>query len=459
MRVVVTGASGFIGRAVIEALIARGDQVVAMSRSATAHVSTPPTLTWARFDPLGKPDPAPYEGADAVIHLAGETVAGRWTPEKKQKIFDSRVLGTRIVVATLGACSRPPRVFIAASGTGYYGNRGDAPLVESDAPGDDFLANVCVAWEREALAAEQYGARVAMLRQGPVLGAGGALAAMLPPFRAGVGGPLGTGTQWWPWIHIDDQVALLLFVLDRDIRGPINAVSPDITTNARFSHALGHAARRPSLAYAPPFALRVILGGFAESLLASQLVLPAKALDAGFVFKHERLEQALLDILAPGSGRTPVTQQLMEETLVDAPLADVAALFADIRTLERLTPPELSLRIITRLPIQLRRGAIIEHALKVRGIPVKWKSLIADWRPGASFVDYALRGPFELWRHEHAFEARGARTLIQDSVTYSLPLAPLSNIALPAVRSDLARIFAYRRARLSSLLEKKDRGV
>jgi len=454
MRVVVTGGSGFIGHAVIAALIARGDDVVATSRKIAGREHAERGPAWIQFDPLGQPNPAPFEGADAVIHLAGESVAGRWTLQKKKEIFDSRVLGTRTVVASIAACARPPKALIAASATGYYGNRADAPLVESDAPGDDFLASVCIAWEREALAAERLGVRVAVLRQGIVLGpGGGALTPMLPPFRAGIGGPLGSGAQWWPWIHIEDAVALLLFALDRDQRGPLNAVSPDIATNARFSHALGYALRRPALAYAPPFALYAVLGGFAQGLLASQLVLPANAVDAGFVFKHENLELALLDILAPGSSRSVATQSLVLESFVDVPIEKAFAVLADARTLERTTPPEFSLRFIQPPPVGLRRGATVEYSLRLRAVQMKWKSLIADWRPGVRFTDYALRGPFELWRHEHVFAARGrSQTLLRDSVTYSLPLAPLSDLALPIVRSDLARIFAYRSARIGELL-------
>jgi uncharacterized protein len=293
MRVVVTGASGFLGRAIVAALMARNDEVVALSRS--------PKPRWRAFDPLGPPDPAPFESADGVIHLAGETITGRWTSEKKKKIYDSRVIGTRTVVASIAACKQRPRVLVSASGAGYYGDRGDTPLDESAPPGKDFLADVCVAWEREAAAAQQHGVRVAMLRQGLVLGPkGGALEAMLPPFRAGLGGPLGSGKQWWPWIHLDDDIALMLFALDCEISGPINAVSPDLATNARFSHALGHVLKRPTLLHVPPFALRLILGEFAESLLASQRALAAKALAAGFTFKHTHLEEALLQILTSG---------------------------------------------------------------------------------------------------------------------------------------------------------------
>lgn len=457
MKIVVTGATGFIGRAVVQALAARGDAVTALSR-APQRAALGGSVTAARFDPNAPPDPAPFEGADAVIHLAGESVAGRWTPEKKRAIRDSREAGTRALVASLAACSSRPRVLVSASAVGYYGDRGDEPLLESSAPGTGFLADVCVAWEREIAAAQRLGTRVAWLRQGIVLGAGGgALAAMLPPFRAFAGGPLGNGSQWMPWIHIEDDVALILFALDRDVSGPLNAVSPDVATNARFSQALGAALHRPSLAFAPGIALRALLGEFASSLLASQLVLPDRALDAGFTFAHEMLEEALFDILTPNDRHGPATRSFEDSIVLEAPPERVFAFFSDAGNLARITPPELRFRMITPSPIEMRRGTVIEYSLAVRGIPVRWKSLIVDWQPGARFIDYQLRGPYLLWRHEHRFAPDPAGARVADRVAYSLPLAPFSGLALPMVRADLARIFAYRRATVARLLKEKER--
>jgi uncharacterized protein len=333
VKVAITGATGFIGRAVVDALVGRGDSVVALTR--TPQQSAPrPGVAIARFDPNAPPDPAPFEGLDAVVHFAGETVVGRWTEVKKRAISDSRVMGTRHVVASLAACRSRPRVLVCASAVGYYGNRGDEPLLESSAPGSGFLADVCAAWEREIAAAERLGIRVAWLRHGIVLGAGGgALAAMLPPFRAFAGGPLGNGSQWMPWIHIDDDVALVLFALDRDVRGPFNAVSPDVATNARFSHALGAALRRPALAYAPAPALYAVLGEFASSVLASQLILPDRALDSGFTFSHEMLEGALLDVLAAGQRRAVATSAFEDSYVVNEPVERVFGFLSDANNL------------------------------------------------------------------------------------------------------------------------------
>src|SRR5215470_6924343 len=368
MKVAVTGATGFIGRAVVAALADRGDEVIALSRT-PERVTPRPGVRAARFDPGAAPDPAPFEGADAVIHFAGETVAGRWTPQKKRAIYDSRVTGTRILVASLTACQSRPRVLVSSAAVGYYGDRADEPLLESSAPGSGFLADLCVDWEREIAAAERLGLRVAWLRHGIVLGAGGgALAAMLPPFRAFIGGPLGNGSQWMPWIHIDDDVSLVLFALDRDVRGPFNAVSPDIATNARFSRALGVALRRPSLAFAPSLALYAALGEFASSVLASQLVLPDRALTAGFTFAHEMLEAALLDVLAPGDHRSPATSCFQDSTELNAPLERAFEFFSDASNLERITPPDVKLKVLTPAPIEMRRGTVIEYALRVRGL-------------------------------------------------------------------------------------------
>jgi uncharacterized protein (TIGR01777 family) len=247
------------------------------------------------FDPNAAViDPGVFRDVEAVVNLNGEPVAGRWTPEKKRAIVESRVNGTERLVRSLAECEVPPRVLISASAVGYYGSRGDEPLDENAAPGIDFLAGVCARWEAAALDATRLGIRTVVMRIGIVLGDGGALEKMKVPFLFGVGGPMGSGRQFVPWIHLDDLVALVAFAIEHEtLAGPVNAVTPDYATNARFVRALGAALRRPSLVPAPAFALRLALGEFAGTVLASQRVIPAAAETAGFTWSHPALEAAL----------------------------------------------------------------------------------------------------------------------------------------------------------------------
>jgi len=457
-RIAVTGATGFIGTALVEALLARGDQVIALSREG----QLPASLSGVRIDRLDITSrgcvaalTTALEGMDAVVHLAGETVAGHWSQAKKRRIYESRQLGTRNVVDAMHACTTRPRTFLSASASGYYGSREDEPLTEDAAPGDDFLAHVCVDWEREASRAEALGIRTVRLRQGLVLGAdGGALARMIPFFHAGAGGPLGSGRQWWPWIHLEDDVALMLFAIDCDAcHGAVNAVSPDLTTNARFSQALGHAMRRPSLAYAPGIALHLTLGEFSQTLLSSQLMLPVRAQDLGFTWRHESLDRALLDILDPHSGREPRVCVFESSEVVQASLPRVFSFFSDPANLEALTPPALDFRILTPRPVEMRRGCILDYQLRLRGFPLRWKTLVERWEPQTRFIDVQLRGPYLLWRHRHDFVPADGGVAVRDRVEYALPLAPLSDLALRTVAADLRRIFDYRRARLPALLQ------
>jgi uncharacterized protein (TIGR01777 family) len=452
-KVAVTGASGFVGRAVVAALAKRGDAVLALGRSASI-AGLPPGVRTARFDPNDtKPHPELFEGLDAVVHLAGETVDGRWNEEKKRQIFDSRVVGTRNLVSTLAKCEvAPPPVLICASAVGYYGSRGDEILTESSPPGADFLAGVCKAWENEADVAMLLGTRVAKVRVSFVLGDGGAVRKLLPPFRAFIGGPFGTGRMWIPWIHIEDIAAMFLWAIDRDeVSGPINAVSPDIATNARFVQALGHAISRPALAPVPPFALKLVVGEFADAVLASQLVLPAKAMDLGFRWAHESLEEAMLDVLAPNANKKPATHELLAEQFIPRPIEDVWHLFTDVSKLPQISPPRLRFAM-PNPPPGLARGTTIDYTVRVRGMPVKWRTLIAGSVRESGFVDYQVRGPYALWRHRHGFEnGKSGGTIVRDELRYSLPWAPLSDIALPFVRHELSDIWAYRRHKISEL--------
>jgi uncharacterized protein (TIGR01777 family) len=291
MRVTITGAGGLIGRPLVEALRGRGDDVTILSRDPQRGV------TW---DPLSEPAPdEALRGRDAVVHLAGENVAQRWTDQAKRSIRESRVLGTQALLDGLRTADPRPRVLVCASAVGYYGDRGSEPLDEGSAPGDDWLAGVCVEWEAAAREAEALGMRVCSLRTGVVLSPhGGALAKMLPPFRAGLGGPVAGGGQYMPWIHLDDIVGLYLAALDNHAySGPINATGPAPVTNRDFSKALGRALHRPALAPVPRLAIRLLFGEMAEIVTGGQNALPRRAAELGYEFRHTELEPALADVL------------------------------------------------------------------------------------------------------------------------------------------------------------------
>ena len=278
MNIAISGASGFIGRNLRMSLAKAGHSVHALNRHA------PPA------EGLGE--------ADVVIHLAGEPLAQRWTAEAKRRIRESRVAGTRNRVEALAALPRRPEALICASAIGYYGSRGDEILTESSAPGSGFLPELCVAWETEAQAAEAFGMRVVRVRTGLVLGAGGgALQRMLPPFRMGVGGRLGSGQQWMSWIHLEDLAGLFQFAVESRVRGPLNGVVPNPVTNSEFTRELARAVRRPAVFPIPEFALRLLFGEMADVLLASQRVAPGAAESAGFRFRFPQLPPALAALL------------------------------------------------------------------------------------------------------------------------------------------------------------------
>ncbi len=295
MRVTITGATGLIGKKLVHALTARGDEVTVLSRD-PAQAARDLRVSAERWDPVAEPAPREaLDGRDGVIHLAGAPVAQRWTSSVKRDIRESRTLGTRNLVAGLAAASPTPPVLVSASAVGYYGPRGDERLDEGSAPGTDFLAQVCVEWEHEAQAATQHDIRVATLRTGIVLDAGGgALGRMLTPFRLGVGGPVAGGHQYMPWIHADDVVSLYLSALDDpDISGALNVAAPEPVTNRQFSKALGRALQRPAIAPVPAIALRVLYGEMAEIITEGQRAIPARALQLGHDFRHPDLDEAL----------------------------------------------------------------------------------------------------------------------------------------------------------------------
>ncbi|HUK26699.1 MAG TPA: TIGR01777 family oxidoreductase [Terriglobales bacterium] len=293
MRILVSGASGTIGAALLPRLKAEGHELVRLVRGAVG----PDQIAWDPERPLR---PQSVSGFDAVVHLAGEPIVGRWTEPKKRRILESRVEGTRHLAEALAEAATPPQVFVSASAIGYYGDRGGEILLEESSSGAGFLAEVCRSWEAATQPAADAGIRVAQIRTGLVLsGEGGALQKMLTPFRMGVGGNVGSGQQWWSWIHVADLVGAVHYVLENDsLRGPINGVAPNSATNAEFTKTLAAVLHRPAIFPMPVFAVKLMFGQMGEELLlASQRVEPAKLVACGYRFQHAQLREALEDTL------------------------------------------------------------------------------------------------------------------------------------------------------------------
>ena len=447
MRVLITGATGTIGLSLADALRARGDRVVAVSRDpergqrvlgdgAEVHAWPEPTLA--------PPPPEAVAGVDAVVHLLGEPVAQRWTSEARDRIRDSRVLSTRMLVAAIRGLpeSERPGVLVSQSATGYYGPRGDAPLDEHASAGDDFLARVVIAWEAEARAATGL-MRVTCTRTGVVLSrSGGALAKMLPVFKLGIGGPVAGGEQYVSWIHLDDVVGgLIRCVDDAAADGPVNLTAPNPVTNTELSRALGHALGRPAVlpgarlrGQAP--VRRDVRDGDHRPARRARTAAPARL----------RVPPSRGGAGAERRARRSVrSHRLQREQVLACPLPEVFAFFSGARNLERITPPWLTFQVLTPEPISMRVGTLIEYRLRIHGIPLNWTTRIEEWEPGVGFVDRQIAGPYRLWHHRHSFRAQGETTVIIDAVDYALPFGILGESAHGLfVRRDLERIFAYR---------------
>jgi uncharacterized protein (TIGR01777 family) len=301
VRVLVTGASGFLGSAVSDALLARGDEVVGLSRDPERARSSNPTVGWHAWNATAeRPPAAAIEGTDAVVNLIGEPIDQRWTDEAKQRIRDSRERATKNLVDALSAADPRPRALVSQSAVGYYGDREEAIVDDSTEPGTTFDAGVCVAWEMAARGAEELGMRVAIIRTGLVLDREhGLLKQLLPPFRMGLGGPIAGGRQYMPWIHVDDWVRLVLWVLNGDDRsGVYNATAPNPVTNADLSKALGRVLGRPAIVPVPKLAMKARFGSeLGEVVTGGQRALPRRALDSGFEFAHPEVEPALRSLL------------------------------------------------------------------------------------------------------------------------------------------------------------------
>lgn len=440
-----------VGKTLLPLLKSNGHEVFALTRNPkTAGVRLPIACQIIRWDPLSNISPPGFpENIDAVIHLCGEGIAdGRWTHKRKQEIYDSRVLSTRNLLNLFIRSKLPPKVWISASAIGYYKTSSHPALQETSPPDNGFLAKVCKDWETETFKADALGARTLALRLGIILGDdGGVTAKMLPPFRIGLGGPLGGGNQCMSWIHVRDVAGLILTALENpDYQGPLNAVSPYPVTNREFTDVLAKTLKRPAVFPVPAFALKLLFGEMSHLLLASQNISAQKAIELGYRFVYPKLKNAL-KVICDQIGHKFITEQWVPQ-----PIDQVFEFFSNPNNLETLTPDFLHFKIVKISHPKIREGTVLDYQLKLHGVPICWQSKINDWVPGKRFSDLQTRGPYAFWHHTHEFyEARGG-TVIRDNVVYKFPgWVPGDILGHNFINKDLEKIFMFRREQIKKL--------
>ncbi|HWU42276.1 MAG TPA: TIGR01777 family oxidoreductase, partial [Bdellovibrio sp.] len=382
---------------------------------------------------------------DAVINLMGEPVVGpRWTENLKQKIYDSRVKGTRNLVALLPSTLK---AFISGSAIGYYGNCNDEVCFEDRKAGSDFLAQLTLDWEKEAAKAP---GRKCFVRTGLVLSRdGGALKQMLFPFKAGVGGILGDGSQWMSWIHIKDIVELFVWALEKNIEGPLNGVAPSPVTNKDFSKALATHLGKSLGPPVPKAALRSIYGEAADTISSSIRASAEKVESLGYSFHFTDLDEALKDVCSPWKNGE---EFFYTEQFVPLPPEKLFPFFKEPHNLERITPPTLHFQVLGISTPELEQGTLIDYHLKIHGLPAKWQTEIDEWQPPYKFVDNQRRGPYRMWHHTHEFRPFCGGTLMVDQVRYRLPLGYVGwLLGSSFVNKDVKEIFRFRRQYISRM--------
>lgn len=453
MNILITGASGFIGRELtIRLLKDHNCQLRVLTRNVSRFKKNDNfALDAFEWEPSKNYiQKGALDNIDVIINLAGENIASsRWSDKKKQSILNSRIDSIKCLLSHIEPDHKVKK-FISASAIGIYGDRADEKLDEVSSSGEGFLADVCKKWEEQLYNNNFNDINFTAIRTGLVLGNGGALAKMLTPFKFALGGKLGDGQQYMSWIHIDDLVSTYTHCLFSDSPKKIyNAVSPNPVTNEDFTAALASTLKKPAFMKVPRLALETILGEMSQIVLASQRVVPQKLIDNGFIFRFETIEQALNNLLQYDvNGENLLTQY----QVVSKKKESIFDFFSSEKNLEKLTPPFLKFKVLRKSTNELGAGTIIDYKLKIKGIPVKWKTLIEKFEINDYFIDNQIKGPYKKWHHTHEFHSIEQGTLMIDRVVYKVPFGILGRICLTAlIKKDINSIFKFRRRKINEL--------
>lgn len=442
MKILVTGATGRVGNFVGRQLVQQGHELVVLTRSkekALHYLEFPAEIIEHDLVHHALTEKH-FKSVDAIVHLMGETIDGRWTKEKKDLILKSRKQSSENLIKHLPG---HVKVIISASAQGIYGDHKDHLVSEKSKLGDDFLAEVCKQWEEPFKKVNT--ARTVQLRISLVLDPqSGVLRRMIPLFQRGLGGTLGSGDQYMSWISIEDLSEIILQALSHEkYHGPINCATEHPVTNKEWTKLLGQQLKALPSPPVPSFALRLALGEMANAVLASVRLKPEKLSQYDFKFKHSKLKDYFKEALEPyqnGQYFFSVKQYIPEN------IESVFAFFSEAKNLEEITPSFLNFHIAKMSTEKIEKGTHIDYKMKLKGIPLNWKTLISEWNPPYRFVDEQVSGPYQLWHHTHTFEKLGEGTLISDDVRYKLPLGFLGQmVASSFVQSDVEKIFKFRR--------------
>jgi uncharacterized protein (TIGR01777 family) len=452
-RILLTGGTGFLGQALGQELVLRGYTVTVISRTkkeALANLSFPAdVVTWEDEEAISEA----LSGAEAVIHLAGDNIGRlRWTRRSKASILASRVKTTARLTDWINRLENPPKAFLVASAIGIYGHRGQEELTEDSAAGQGFLAETAIDWEAasEKLPSET---RRVIMRFGVILGlAGGMLRKIQPIYASNLGSRLGDGKQILSWIHLDDAVAAIGFLLENpSLSGPFHICAPNPTPHFKLHDWLNKRFASLNPPPVPAWVLKVLMGEASSILFDSIRALPKRLLAAGFHFRYPHLEQALSQLYRDCSAKMPLL--LTQQQWISADQTKVWSFFSRPENLESITPPNLGFKILSQSEGELQQGSKIRYRIKLRGIPLKWETVLTVWRPRTAFTDVQMSGPYKTWIHAHEFVALGKGFLLKDLVQYELPMPFFSHPLFGwLITMEINRIFRYRHKAIARLV-------